>query len=463
MPPSGADAVVVGAGVIGAAVALELARTGRRVVVVDKSGGVGHGSTSASSAIIRFDYSTWDSVATAWESRHCWARWAEHLGAVRGPGLAAFRRTGAVLLDAPGSGTSEVVALFERAGVPYERWDAATLRGRLPGIDAGRYGPPRSLLDDAFFSGPDGELGALFTPDAGFVDDARLAAQNLADAAARLGVRFLFRRAVVGVLRGEGRVAGVRLADGTVITAPVVVNAAGPWSGGFNRTAGVGAEFTVGVRPLRQEVHQVAAPVRQGDGSASGPGGTRTESGPGGTGTEFGPRATGTGSGPIVADVDLGTYLRPAGGHLLIGSTLPACDPREWLGDPDECDPRPTPARFETQVTRAARRFPLLGVPNRPTGIAGVYDAADDWSPVYDRTDLAGFYVAMGTSGNQFKNAPLAGRFLATLVDRVEAGHDHDRDPLRYAGEHTGLVVDLGAFSRRRPLSEGAASRTVMG
>jgi glycine/D-amino acid oxidase-like deaminating enzyme len=444
-PPSGADAVVVGAGVIGAAVALELARTGRRVVVVDKSGGVGHGSTSASSAIIRFNYSTWDGVATAWESGHCWARWAEHLGTVRGPGLAAFRRTGAVLLDAPGSGTSEVVALFERAGVPYERWDAATLRSRIPGIDAGRYGPPRSLLDDAFFSGPQGELGALFTPDAGFVDDPQLAAQNLADAAARIGVRFLFRRAVVGVLRGEDRVAGVRLADGTAITAPVVVNAAGPWSGGFNRTAGVGAEFTVGVRPLRQEVHQVAAPVRQGDGSISGP------------------RGTGTTSGPIVADVDLGTYLRPSGGHLLIGSTLPACDPREWLDDPDECSPHPTPARFETQVTRAARRFPLLGVPNRPTGIAGVYDAADDWSPIYDRTDLAGFYVAMGTSGNQFKNAPLAGRFLATLVDRVEAGHDHDHDPLRYTGEHTGVVVDLGAFSRRRPLAEGAASRTVMG
>lgn len=119
-PPSGADAVVVGTGVIGAAVALEPARTGRRVVVVDKAGGVDHGSTSASSAIIRFTCSTRSGVATAWESQHCWARWAEHLGTVRGPGPAAFRPTGAVLLDAPDSGTSEVVALVERAGVPYE-------------------------------------------------------------------------------------------------------------------------------------------------------------------------------------------------------------------------------------------------------------------------------------------------------------------------------------------------------
>ena len=117
--PSGADAVVVGAGVIGAAVALELARTGRRVVVVDKSGGVGHGSTSASSAIIRFNYSTWDGVATAWESAHCWTRWAEHLGTSRGPALAAFRRTGAVLLDAPDSGTSQAQA---RTDTRKEQW-----------------------------------------------------------------------------------------------------------------------------------------------------------------------------------------------------------------------------------------------------------------------------------------------------------------------------------------------------
>ncbi|MFB7455151.1 MULTISPECIES: FAD-binding oxidoreductase [unclassified Streptomyces] len=444
--PSGADAVVVGAGVIGAAVALELARAGRRVVVVDKSGGAGHGSTSASSAIIRFNFSTWEGVAVAWEAHYCWARWADHLGTSRSAALAGFRRTGAILLDAPDSGTSDAVALFDRVGVPYERWDAATLRSRIPGIDTGRHWPPKPLHDDAFFSGPKGELGALFTPDAGFVDDPRLAAQNLADAAIGRGARFLYRRTVTGVLRGEDRVRGIRLSDGTAITAPVVVNAAGPWSGALNRLAGVGAEFTVGVRPLRQEVHQVAAPVGRGDVIASGRGGAEDM------------------LGPVVADTDLGTYVRPApGGHLLIGSTVPACDPMEWLDDPDACDPRPTPSRFETQVTRVARRFPLLGVPNRPTGIAGVYDVTDDWSPIYDRTDLNGFYVAIGTSGNQFKNAPLVGRFLATLVDRVEAGHDHDRDPLRYVGEHTGNVIDLAAFSRKRHVAERAASRTVMG
>ncbi|MFB7615882.1 NAD(P)/FAD-dependent oxidoreductase [Kitasatospora sp. NPDC056181] len=426
------DAVVVGAGVIGSAIALELARTGRGVLVVDKAGAVGHGSTSASSAIIRFNYSTFDGVATAWEARHLWTSWPDHLRLTGRRPLAAFHRAGAVLLDSPDTAPAAVTALFDRVGVPYERWDAAELRRRLPGIDAGRYWPPKPVDDDAFFAGPTGELGALFTPDAGFVDDPQLAAQNLADAAGELGTRFLFHATVAAVERTTDQVTGIRLADGTRIAAPVVVNAAGPWSGGLNRLAGVGGDFTVGVRPMREEVHQVPAP---------------------------GDRAT----GPVVADLDLGTYLRPApGGRLLVGGTEPECDPPEWIDDPDEADPRPTARRFRTQVTRAARRFPAIGVPNRPLGVAGVYDVSDDWTPIYDRTALDGYYVAMGTSGNQFKNAPLVGRYLANLIDQVEAGHDHDGDPVRHRCEHTGNIVDLGAFSRRRPVRAGSA-RTVMG
>ena len=45
MPPS-ADAVVIGAGLVGAATAAALAATGRRVVVVDRRGPLG-GTTAA--------------------------------------------------------------------------------------------------------------------------------------------------------------------------------------------------------------------------------------------------------------------------------------------------------------------------------------------------------------------------------------------------------------------------------
>ena len=45
--------------------------------------------------------------------------------------------------------------------------------------------------------------------------------------------------------------------------------------------------------------------------------------------------------------------------------------------------------------------------------MTGLYDVSRRLVPIYDRTGVDGFYVAIGTSGNQFKNAPVVGRFLA--------------------------------------------------
>ncbi|GAB3164965.1 FAD-binding oxidoreductase [Amycolatopsis stemonae] len=430
-----ADAVVVGAGVIGSAIALELARTARRVVVVDRASGAGQGSTSASSAVVRYNFSTLPGVAAAWEAHFCWSAWADHLGHDVGD-LARFERSGLVMLDVEAAPRAGWLPLFDEVGVPYEEWDSATLAERVPGIDPGRFWPPRRIDDDAFWADAAGTLGGVHTPDAGYVTDPQLAARNLADAAAEEGAWFRFRSTVSGVDVSGGRVTGVVLADGTRIFAPVVVNAAGPWSGRLNALAGVGADFTIGVRPLRQEVAHVLAP--EGYHPAGG-------------------------VGPAVADMDLGTYFRgEVGGGLLVGGTEPPCDPLHWLDDPDDAGEHPTMAVFEAQVTRAARRLPGLRVPNRARGVVGVYDAADDWTPIYDRTELPGFYVAMGTSGNQFKNAPVVGRLMTTLIEQVEAGVDHDADPVRYKGVHTGLEIDLGAFSRKRERNTGS-SGTVMG
>ena len=425
------DVVVIGAGVIGSSIALALARSGRHVVVVDKAGGPGHGSTSASSAIVRFNYSTRAGVALAWESKHCWEQWADHLGHADEAGLASFRRTGLVMLDVPVAPRPPVLALFDQVGVPYEEWDAATLRARVEGIEPGRFWPPKRVDDDAFWADADGELGAFFTPDAGYVDDPMLAAHNLAAAAMQHGAEFRFRVEVVEVRRTDDRVAGIVLSDGTRLDAPVVVNAGGPWSSKLNRIAGVGADFTIDVRPLRQEVNQV-------------PGADVT-------------------SMPVVADLDLGTYVRPTpGGELLVGGTEPECDPLQWVDDPDAVDPHPTVTVSRAQLLRAARRFPALGVPEVPGGIVGVYDVAADWTPIYDRTDLDGYYVAMGTSGNQFKNAPMVGLLMAGLIEAVESGHDHDADPVSLVGRHTGQSIDLSAFSRNRARNE-ASSGTVIG
>ncbi len=153
----------------------------------------------------------------------------------------------------------------------------------------------------------------------------------------------------------------------------------------------------------------------------------------------------------------------PSASHaLLVGGTEPACDPLEWVDDPDAVDVHLTRERYDAHTLRAARRLPGLRVPNRPLGVVGVYDVTSDWTPVYDRTDLPGWFVAMGTSGNQFKNAPLVGDLLVAVVSAVESGHDHDADPVRFTLPYTGNVIDLGSFSRLRERN-AASSGTVMG
>ena len=121
------------------------------------------------------------------------------------------------------------------------------------------------------------------------------------------------------------------------------------------------------------------------------------------------------------SDGDTGIYFRPeSGNNILVGSEDPECDPRVWVDDPDSYDRNVTEAQWEAQVFRLARRIPSLTIPHQRRGVVDLYDVSDDWIPIYDRSDLPGFYMAIGTSGNQFKNAPVVGHAMAALIDRVE-------------------------------------------
>jgi hypothetical protein len=50
---------------------------------------------------------------------------------------------------------------------------------------------------------------------------------------------------------------------------------------------------------------------------------------------------------------------------------------------------------------------------------------------------------------------------MRAIIDATLEGHDHDADPLRFRGAHTGQMINLGAFSRRR--EKAVTSGTVMG
>jgi sarcosine oxidase subunit beta len=429
------DAIIIGAGIIGACTAYELARKGWRTVNVDRLPAAGYGSTGASCAIIRTHYSTLDGAALAYEGYFYWKDWPAYIGVEDERGLARYVDSGCVMMKTElNDHMRPICANMDRLGIPYEDWTAAQILDRFPYYDLRRFGPPRRP-DDADFGTPSGgEIeGAVFFPCAGYVSDPHLATHNVQRAAEAAGAAFRFNAAVAEIRRTNGRTAGVTLADGTAIDAPVVVNVAGPHSAKINAMAGVADGMKIKTRALRQEVAHVPAPP----------------------GVDF------ERDGMVTSDGDIGCYCRPElGNHILIGSEDPACDAREWV-DPDDYDTNFSD-QWTAQVHRVAQRIPALGIPSRTAGVVDLYDVADDWIPIYDRSDLPGFYMAIGTSGNQFKNAPVAGAMMATLIEACEAGRDHDADPVAYDGPHTGRVIDIGFYSRRREINE-ESSFSVLG
>jgi len=427
--------------VLGNSCALELARSGRRTLSIDLHSNAGYGSSSSSSSIIRVFYSALDSCKLAWEGYWGWQNWRDHLQAPQQEQVASFRKTGSLALQAREDDVfiKRVQASLQTLGIEHELLDHSELQRRLPFMSLDSYSPPRRIDDPQFGEASGKLIGGLYSPFAGYMDDPQLAARNLADAAARYGAAFKFGTEVTAVTynRAGTAITGVVLSDGTAIEAPVVVNAAGPHSSLVHQMAFKGCQVDddslVHSKPLRVEVAVLPAP-RDADLD---------------------------GSLPFVADNDLGIYCRPHfPNQLLVGGAEPECDPHHFLEHPDHLHDG-LDEDWTNYVYRAATRIPSLPIPNGPRGLAAIYDVSDDWLPIYDKSSLQGWYNLRGTSGNQFKNAPVVGKLLREIIEACESHDNHDAQPVQLHLQHTGQQLNCGVFSRLRKQSN--TSGTVFG
>jgi monomeric sarcosine oxidase len=193
---------VVGAGLMGAATAWQLARAGHEVTLIEAyRPGHKKGSSHGSSRIFRRVYDDPFYIGLTGRARESWRELE------RDTGTELLRTTGGLDLG-EGRAPARLAEALTTAGVPHELLAAGEAGERWPGIR---------------FTGP-----ALYHPEAGVIDaDATVAA--CVRRAAELGARVLTGVRVASVEPlGAARVL-LRTEQGGAIVADTAVVAAGPW------------------------------------------------------------------------------------------------------------------------------------------------------------------------------------------------------------------------------------------
>lgn len=217
-------ALVVGAGVVGAACARALARAGVEVTVLERGAVAGGTSSSCEGNLLVSDKEPGPELDLALFGSQRWATVAAELADELGSGFPSvqYDRKGGLVVSCSAPGAQGLRGL-----------------GRLQ-RDAG------VMVEDL---GPDGarelepDLTSQVTAAAYYPQDAQvqptLATEALLASARRAGARVLTGEAVVGPRhRGDGSLCGVHTVTGTY-DGDVVVNAAGPWAGALAESLGV--------------------------------------------------------------------------------------------------------------------------------------------------------------------------------------------------------------------------------
>jgi sarcosine oxidase, subunit beta len=357
MPPAtdSADVLIIGAGIVGLSIGYHLARRGaRRIIVLERAGQAGTGSTAKATGGIRHQFSTEINVRLTQLSLPEFERFEEETGAP-----VDFVQHGYLFVT-----TRADRADVMRAGLDLQRRLGVPSRWVTPGEAATLF--PDLRVDDL--------VGGTFCPLDGSANPYG-AVQGYLRRCRDLGVRVLMGQEVIGIDVTAGRIHGVRTASGAY-AAPVVVNAAGPYARDVAALAGV----ELPVHPYRRQVF-VMTPV---------PGLHR--------------------GAPLTVDLDTEWYLhQDRGGALYMGGTDK--DTRPGLDEVVDWD------GFDVVAQAALRRVPRMREALVARAYAGIRSLTPDLHAILGPVpSVSGFYCACGFSGHGFMHAPAVGRLLAEAI-----------------------------------------------
>jgi glycine/D-amino acid oxidase-like deaminating enzyme len=384
-----ADVIVVGGGVIGASVAYQLARRGRKVIMVEKSDLASGASGSCDTNIFLQSKNAGIHLKLALAGAELFKGLREELGR----DIEYHVKGGMVLIETADELKimEDFVARQRQTGLQVEiidRKEAARMQ--------------RGLSEHL--------VAATYSPQDGDVNPIEL---NLgfADAARRLSAEILLETEVTGCILKGGRMEGVETTKGPIY-APVVVNAAGAWAPLIGRMAGL----DLPIKPRRGQLmitEPVAPYISQGILSAS----------------------------YIVAKfnadklkesksraVQLGVGLslsQTQKGNILIGGT------REFVG----YDVGNTHEAIQAVLKNAVRFVPGLGPIHIIRTMGGVRPYTPDGLPLIGYvTNPEGYFMSAGHEGDGIALSPVTGKIAADLIVDGKTFMDVSAlDPNRFA------------------------------
>lgn len=350
------NAIIIGGGLIGLAIARSLTDRGLSDVLVLERHQLASGGTGKSSGIVRAHYGVPSIAAMAWRSLPVF----EKLGAEVG-----FRQVGYTVIV----GEENIEPL---------KANIATHQGL--GVDVDLIDNDRLSQLWPMMNTEDVALAA-YEPRAGFADATQLAL-HFGQVARQQGARIRQNTSVARILTEGDKATGVELDDGEVIEADLVVVAAGWWS--KKLLGDLDVDFPV--EAYRSELLIVDAGEPLPD-------------------------------LPVVSDLVSLQYCRLEGsGQFLVGNSDHADFQKKFV-DPDSYSNIAGEASIMKYAEKVMHRFPGFPEPSVTHTYAGVYDVPPDWNPVIAPVGgLDGLVLCAGFAGHGFKISPAVGDLVADLV-----------------------------------------------
>jgi glycine/D-amino acid oxidase-like deaminating enzyme len=207
------DAIVVGAGIVGASVALSLTNAGLKVLVIDR-GAVSSGTTGAGEGnILVSDKDPGPELTLALRSRDLWFEMQNDVG----DSFELEAKGGVVVARNEDGPLMELAHLQSHHGVSTQILDHASLHELEPYLDQ-RY-----------------QSGVFYPQDAQC--QPMLAAAHVIRTVVARGGAFISQAKVVKINVRDGSVTGIETTQGS-FSAPSIVNATGTWAGELAEMAG---------------------------------------------------------------------------------------------------------------------------------------------------------------------------------------------------------------------------------